>query len=147
MLLYVSLKTVTQRCDVCGTAHHVAFHSLCAGLACGDPPVPRDPNIIALPTCPTCGAREFLNRVVVPATTASMDTADHRRGVNALHAALVAAGSTAPGLRDWFAQEHITTDTANIPWSFAGTPPRPSGPPNPTRVAFAQYAAHYQGGV
>lgn len=119
MLLQVLKDSIEQRCDVCNARRELMLESLEAGVALDDPPTPMNPNIIALPSCPHCGSREFLQRVASTDPSEVTETADHRRGVNALHAALVAAGRTAAGLRDWIARETSVADEAVIPWTFA----------------------------
>jgi len=146
MLLKVMSDSIQQRCDACGAERALEHTSLQVGFVHGDPPVPMDPNVIALPSCTDCGASEFLNRVAATDPDEVTDTADHRRGVNALHAALVAAGRAAPGLSEWFASESIDTDKGETPWSFAGIPAAVSGAPDAAVVAFAQYAASREEG-
>ena len=146
MLLKVSSHAIVQRCDSCGAERQLPYTSLQAGIALGDLPVAGDPNMMALSACPDCGAKEFFNRVAATDPGETSDTADHRRGVNALHAALVAAGRAAPGLQDGFANESIDTDKADIPWSFSGAPPALSGWRDPNRIAVTEGAASPKGG-
>lgn len=119
MLLKVMHDSIVQRCDACGARRELTCASLEAGVAFGDPPTPMSPDIIALPACSSCGAREFLQRVASTDPAEVSETAEHRRGVNALHAALVAAGRTAPGIRELIAKGIRAADTAVIPWSFS----------------------------
>ncbi|MFV8750206.1 hypothetical protein ACNOYE_06620 [Nannocystaceae bacterium ST9] len=115
MLTNISVESIHQRCDACGATRELPRAGLRVGVES-----PRDPNIIELPHCHQCGSREFLNRVVGTDPRESSDGAEHRRAVNALHAALVAAGQAAPSLVEWFAREAIVADVAVIPWTFSG---------------------------
>ena len=72
--------------------------------------------------------------------------AEHRRAVNALHAALVTAGSVAAGFSDWFAIESIATERAKIPWVFPGEPVAIVGRVDDAETAFARFIASRRGG-
>lgn len=122
MLLRIEAISVHQRCDYCGANHTIAWDEIHAGVENADPPSPLDPNPIGLPVCLGCGSKEFLIRVASSADGADAATLDHRRGVNALHAALVASGRVAPTLVGYFATESIELDMVAIPWAFAHEP-------------------------
>jgi hypothetical protein len=49
-----------QQCALCEDVHRVAYSQLEAGGASA--PSADDPNVLALPPCPVCHAREFLIR-------------------------------------------------------------------------------------
>ncbi len=144
MLLLVETGSAEQRCDVCGTRRSISWTQLRAGVEAGDPPTPLDPNIIAVPACPTCGSSEYLNRVAGAGGRPSPAALDHRRGVNALHAALVAAGRVPSTLAAYFADERVDLDAAPLPWRFEHTPLPPSRDPtqlDPTADGFAAFLA------
>lgn len=147
MLLQVTSTNLEQRCDVCGARRLVAFTDILAGLEGGDPPEPLDPNIIALPVCTDCGAREFLNRVPASEPSASRDAGEHRRAVNALHEALIEAGRASPTLEAYFATETLEVERAELPWS-ATFEPRPLAQlTDPSGRMFADYVAARRGGA
>ena len=81
-VLDVPFQSVFIGCYNCGTAQSVPLNSLQLG-------VEKDPNLIALPACSSCGSQEFLNRTFDAAPEA---LADHRKKVNALAIALRGAG-------------------------------------------------------
>jgi len=141
MLLQLLATEIEQRCDVCGARRRLALDALQAGVEDGDPPEPVDPNVIVLPPCTGCGAQEFLNRVTTAPRDALDDGAEHRRAVNAVHAALVGAGRVAPAMRDYFATENLDTERARVPWSFPGEPVPIVGRPDPVSIAFAEFVA------
>lgn len=150
MLLQVLANEVEQRCDICGAQRRVAMEALSAGIEFGEPPEPMDPNVIALPLCSECGAREFVRRVGSAEPGAAPggvdDVADHRRGLNALHAALVAAGRMGSSFGEWFATESLATECAKIPWTFAGEPVPIVGVRAASEVAFEDFVANRRGG-
>jgi len=107
-----------------------------------DPPSPLDPNVIGLPVCSGCGSKEFLIRVAASADGADPATLAHRRGVNALHAALVASGRVAPTLVRYYPTESIEFEVVAIPWAFEHEPVPPvlaSTRVDPTVATFAAF--------
>lgn len=70
---------IDQQCALCGDVHRVVHTQLKAG---------DDPNVIALPPCPNCGAFEFLIRSGEEAAKTS-DPMSHRALVEQLHARLM----------------------------------------------------------
>jgi hypothetical protein len=147
MLLQVAPSSLVQRCDFCGEQRTVGFDEIVAGLEAGDPPEPLDPNIVTLPACAECGAKEFLNRVASSEPSAGVDAFEHRRAVNAVHAALVAGGRTAPTLTEYFATEAIDTEVVPLPWSLSFSPRPIVGAMDPATAAFLAYLAARQGGA
>lgn len=145
MLLRVTIEEIEQRCDACGSRRTLPLAALRAGVEHGDQPM--DPSVIALPVCPHCDAREFVMRVLASpqAGAPRSATTEHRRGVNALHHALVAAGRVAPSLADYFAGESLAFERAELPWAFTGDP-APIRRPDPATLAFSQFLAARNGG-
>lgn len=138
MLLRIDNGSATQRCDVCGMQHQIAWTALRAGVESEDPPTPLDPNVIRMPQCPGCSSTEFLIRVTRSDDSPDVPTLDHRRGVNALHAALVESGSVVSTLSQYFQSEVIASDRAPLPWAFAHEPIRPvaAALPDPATAVF-----------
>lgn len=142
MLVHIEIGAAEQRCDVCGSRRSIPWTALRAGVEAIDPPAPLDPNIIALPACPICGSAEYLNRVAGTGGRPSPAALDHRRAVNALHAALVAAGRVPLTLAAYFAAERVDVDAAPLPWTFEHTPLPPSRDAtqlDPTAEGFAAF--------
>lgn len=148
MIIQADADKIEQRCGGCGAQRRIALASLVAGIEIGDPPEPADPNIIALPVCPHCGATEFLNRVTSAPMGGVDDAAQHRRAVNAVHAALVAATRVPPSLREYFAAEAVEIEQASLPWSFTGELAPIPDALDPAARAFAEFlAGRSQGGA
>lgn len=122
MLLSVDTHELEHRCDACGAVRRIALASLSAGVESGAAR-PGSPDIVALPACAGCGAREFWRRLARWSDHRESPAASHKRAVNGLHAALVAAGRVAASLREHFAGETVSTERAELPWSYPGEPP------------------------
>lgn len=82
--------SILQDCAACEAQQEVPFSALAAG-ANRDTVI--DPYIIALPTCPGCGAREFLIRTAYPDEIARIKPGSyghlHRLLVDRLHHHLI----------------------------------------------------------
>jgi len=150
MLLLLLADEIEQRCDFCGARRRLPLGALQVGIESGDPPAPTNPHAIALPACTDCGAGEFLQRVDSGQPGAAPggvdDAAEHRRAVNALHAALLAAGNVGAGFREWFATESLATERAEIPWTFPGEPVPIAGRADVAESEFAIFIAARRGG-
>ena len=147
MLVEVHPTQLVQRCDFCGTQRSIAFDDLVAGVQDGDPPEPINPDIVVLPECTQCGAKEFLSRVQSSEPAGGPDVLEHRRAVNTVHATLVASGRVASTLAPYFATEAIDTEVTDLPWAFPFEPrPIVGQPTDPVATAFAAFLASRQGG-
>lgn len=94
-ILDVPFRCVVLYCASCGSAQSAPFTSLQLGTE-------RDPNLIKVPACDTCGAQEILNRTF---DVAPDSVAEHRKKVNALAVALKAANRVHPNQFEFFRAE------------------------------------------
>jgi hypothetical protein len=145
MLLQLTPTNLRQRCDHCGETPTISFGDIVAGIEAGEPPEPIDPNIIRMPECAGCGSVEFLNRVAASEPTTGPHAEEHRRAVNALHAALVAAGRAAATIAAYFAAESLETEKVDIPWSASFEPKPITAVQDSAAESFAAFVAAHRG--